>query len=163
VPPSFPPFDGYPNGAYEADNRGMTEQTATQAAQIDFGVYRLAGDRLAANGRGWIVNNATAYFAAGQSDKGPDVGRAILGILGGAALGAAFGFLIVGGVIAMVVFALVIGLVAGLKPVEHGNAWVTIDLADGSRTVIEGPLTQWQQAQRMTDAINALRGAVERS
>lgn len=137
----------------------MVKQKTPEETHIDFGANRLTGDRLVSAGKGWIVKDSTAHCTYGESNKGPDVGRAVLGLIGGAALGALFGFLIVGGVISVAVFAIVIGLVAGFKPVEHGKAFVTIDLSDGSRTVIEGPLDQWQEAQAITTAINALRTA----
>ena len=134
-----------------------TRDSATASVPVDFGANRLVGDRLVSGSKGWIVKDSAAYLTCGQSSKGPDVGRAILGLIGGAILGALIGFVIFGGIITMAVFAIVIGLVSGLKPVEHGKAWVTIDLSDGTRQVIEGPLDRWQDAQRMTDAINALR------
>ena len=133
--------------------------STSTTSRIDFGANRLEGDRLTSGGKGWIVTGATAEMSYGPSEKGPDVGRAILGLIGGAILGVLFGFLIIGGIIAVAAFAVVLGIVSGLKPVEHGKAYITVDLADGARVVIDGPLDKWQDAQAMTDAINTRRAA----
>lgn len=129
---------------------GTTEDAAR------FGGLELRGTRLYSGGAWSEVGGARATWWCEASSKGPDVGRAIGGLIGGAVLGALIGFLIFGGIFTMAAFAIVIGLVAGLKPVEHGKAHVVVDYPDGRRADIPGPLDDWQNAQRLAGAITGL-------